>query len=392
MFNRISTSRGGFLTISMLLALVTVMFVVSCGGSATATAVPQALAEPAVVPEEAAVAPEDKFRGDTLNVLIWLDWAIPELIEPFEEKYGVTVNVKEYEATPSAITLLNAEDPGFYDIIVVDTAGVNLFVANGYLEPLDISQFDTSDFYEPLMVDAVTSVDGVPYVVPGKFGYYGIGYNTEKVDLEDVQTYAAMWDPKFAGKTGTSNWSLVPIEALAQYLGYIDFENNTEAQMAEVMGLIQKMKDNDLKVVGTAAQLQQALANETVYLVLGAAEWTVSGLIQDGLPVDWVIPDEGATMWTEAIGIGAGSKNRELAKLMIEYYLTPEAQAILAINPVWWGMPANRATGELLSAEEKRILRWDDQDEYLASAVPYWQPPADVEGAWENSFFEIVTD
>ena len=329
MFNNFATTRGGFLTLSALLALVTVLFIVACGSSATATAVPQAVVEPAVVPEEAAMADEDKFRGETLNALLWTSWAIPGLIEPFEEKYGVTVNIKEYENTPAAITLLNAEDPGFYDVIVVDTAGVNIFVANEYLEPLDMSRFDVSDWFEPLLVPELVAVEGETYLIPGRFGYLAIGYNTEQVDAEDVKSYDVFWDPKYAGKTSTSDWAVVAIESLLQYLGVVDYENATEADMAEVAGLLE---DINFKLVGSIATQQQSLANETTWLSLGSAEWVVSGLMADGLPVNWAIPDEGATMWAEAIGIGAGTKKRELAELMINYYLTPEAQYTSSIN------------------------------------------------------------
>ena len=34
-----------------------------------------------------------------LNALVWCDHTDPALIQPFEEKFGVTVNLKEYEGT-----------------------------------------------------------------------------------------------------------------------------------------------------------------------------------------------------------------------------------------------------------------------------------------------------
>ena len=398
MFNRFTTTRGGFLTLSVFLTLLTVVFV-ACGSSATSTAVPQAVAEPAAVPqepaavpEEAAMADEDKFKGESLNVLIWTSWATPELIKPFEEKYSVKVNVKEYEVTTSAVALLRAEDPGFYDLIVVDTAGVDLFVANEFFEPLDMSKFDVSDWFQPLLEPELTSVDGTPYVIPGKFGYNALSYNTELVDAEDVKSYAALWDPKYAGKTGTYAWSVVSFQNLALYLGYDDFAAIDDAQLAEIAALLQKIKDNGFKVAGDVATLQQALANESAWLLWSTAEFAVSGLMKDGFPVDWTIPDEGALMWSEAIGIGKDTKKRELAELMINYYLSPEAQHKLSVNPVYWAMPANRAAGVLNSAEENRILRWDDQDDFLANAVPYWQPPSEVELEWEDLFYSILTD
>ena len=181
------------------------------------------------------------------------------------------------------------------------------------------------------------------------------------------------------------------IYPLALTLGYDDFPSLTAAQMDEVWGLYQKIKDNDLKILGDVATVQQALANESIYVLL-SGESIASPLILDGFPVDWAIPDEGVSMWSEAVGIAKGTKKPELAELMVKYYLSPEGQKELSINPLYWGMPANRDAGELMSAEEKRILRWDNQDEYLADALPYWQPPDDLNEQWETKFFEILAD
>ncbi len=41
-----------------------------------------------------------------LNVLMWCDHADPKLLRPFEEKYNVRINMKEYEGTGIALALI----------------------------------------------------------------------------------------------------------------------------------------------------------------------------------------------------------------------------------------------------------------------------------------------
>ena len=41
-----------------------------------------------------------------LNALVWCDHTDPELVAPFEEKFGVKVNLKEYEGTAAGLAIL----------------------------------------------------------------------------------------------------------------------------------------------------------------------------------------------------------------------------------------------------------------------------------------------
>ena len=153
--------------------------------------------------------------------------------------------------------------------------------------------------------------------------------------------------------------------------------------------MLGKIKANDLKVVGYVADLQQALASESAWVIHGA-EWVVSGLITDGLPVDWVLPDEGGVRWMEGVGIGRGTENRELAELLVQYIISPEGNSRVAVNEIFWGMPTNAAARDFLSVEELSILKWDNQAEFLERSWPDYYPPADVNERWETDFASII--
>ena len=59
-----------------------------------------------------------------LNALVWCDHTDPALIEPFEEKFGVTVNLKEYEGTAAGLAILDQSQPGDWDVLVIDAVDV----------------------------------------------------------------------------------------------------------------------------------------------------------------------------------------------------------------------------------------------------------------------------
>ena len=61
---------------------------------------------------------------DELNALVWCDHTDPALIEPFEQKFGVKVNLKEYEGTAAGLAILDQSQPGDWDVLVIDAVDV----------------------------------------------------------------------------------------------------------------------------------------------------------------------------------------------------------------------------------------------------------------------------
>jgi spermidine/putrescine-binding protein len=59
-----------------------------------------------------------------LNALVWCDHTDPALIAPFEQKFGVKVNLKEYEGTAAGLAILDQSQPGDWDVLVIDAVDV----------------------------------------------------------------------------------------------------------------------------------------------------------------------------------------------------------------------------------------------------------------------------
>jgi len=54
----------------------------------------------------------------TLNALVWCDHTDPELIEPFEKANDVKVNLKDYEGTGTALSIVEQSQPGDWDVVI----------------------------------------------------------------------------------------------------------------------------------------------------------------------------------------------------------------------------------------------------------------------------------
>jgi spermidine/putrescine transport system substrate-binding protein len=144
--------------------------------------------------------------------------------------------------------------------------------------------------------------------------------------------------------------------------------------------------------VGEVVASQTAIATGEVDILVGGGEWVTAGLVSENPNLDWIIPEQGAVRWSQSIGVFADSTKPDLAVEFVKHVLSPEGQAALATSACYWAMPANAAAGEVLTAEQKAALRWDDQAAYLARAQLYPAPDAELDAAMQDVWTRFLAN
>ncbi len=325
---------------------------------------------------------------ETLNALVWCDHTDPELIGPFEEANGVHVNLKEYEGTGTALSILDQSRPGDWDVFVIDGIDVPRAIDAGLLAELPAEALPLGDLFPELVMAEHQTRDGKIYAVSEKFGYNTISYNKTTVDPADMQDMTVIWSEKYKGRLAIYDYYLPVIGMVAAGLGKKTAEL-TEADMPAIREKLFEMK-SVAKLVGEVVSSQTALATGEVDILVGGGEWVTAGLSAEKPELDWVLPEQGGVRWSQSIGVFADSGNKELALKFVQYILSPEGQARLATSSCYWAMPANRQAGSHLSDTEKAALRWDDQPEYLKRAQLYPQPGAELDAMMQDIWTEML--
>lgn len=328
-------------------------------------------------------------QAQELNALVWCDHTDAALIEPFEQEFGVTVNVREYEGTGAALALLEQSRPGDWDVLVIDGIDVFRAVESGLLAPLPEDELPVGNFFPEIVMAENNTLDGVTYAVTEKFGYNTVSYNSEKVDPADMQDLSIVWSDKYAGRISIYDYYL-PVMGLAAIAEGVNTADIDAASLETLGPVLSQMRASAASVAGVVAA-QTALATGEVDIVVGGGEWLTAVLAEEQPELTWTIPDQGAVRWTQSIGVLADSAQPDLALEFVKYIVSPEGQARLATSSCFWGMPANADAGEFLTDAQRAVLRWDEQADYLARTQLYPAPDTDLDAEMQDLWLDTLS-
>lgn len=332
--------------------------------------------------------PGAALAADSLNALVWCDHTDPALIEPFEKAHDVKVNLREYEGTATALAMLEQSRPGDWDVLVIDGIDVPRAVEAGLMAELPRDALPLGDFFDSVEMKDSTTVDGKTYAVTEKFGYNTISFNADKVDAADMQDMATVWSDKYKDRIAIYDYYL-PVMGLAAIANGMETAELTADDLPALKDTLFTMKDN-ARSVGEVVASQTALATGEVDIVVGGGEWLTAVLAEERPELTWTIPDKGAVRWSQSIGVLADSEKKDLATEFVKYIVSPEGQARLATSSCYWGMPANRKAGDHLTDAQKKVLRWDEQPDYLERAQLYPAPDAQLDGQMQDVWLEML--
>ena len=326
--------------------------------------------------------------AEEINALVWCDHADPALIEPFETATGITVNLKEYEGTAAGLAILEQSQPGDWDVMVIDGVDVGRAVDAGLLAELPADKLATADFFPELVMPEVNTRDGKTYAVTEKFGYNTIAYDKTKVDPADMEDMAKITSGKYDGRIAIYDYYM-PVLGLMQVASGGKTAEMTADSLATLKAPLMALKAAS-KSVGDVVSSQTALATGEVDILIGGGEWLTAVLASENANLDWTIPTQGAVRWSQSLAVLAGSTKQDAALQFVNYITGPEGQARLATSSCYWGMPANKKAGDVLTADQKTILRWDNQPDYLARSQLYPVPDAALDTAMQDLWTEML--
>ena len=293
------------------------------------------------------------------------DYIDEDLLDEFEEYYKEKTGVKikvEYSTFGTLEELYtNIKRGDKYDLVCPSDYMIEKMAREGMLKPLSLSEtgvYNTS--VSPFIKSTLESVKWgenneyslATYSAGYMWGTLGLVYNDAKISNKlDMKSWSSLWDDKYEDKFTIKNSMRdtyfiglakhFKTELLAQKLLYstglitLDtyranlsayFNNSETSVINAVEQELQALKAKSWALEVDSGKNDIVLGNTDIYFAWsGDAVYAMDEAEEDGVILNYEVPEEGSNLWLDGWCIPSTSSNDDIANEFIEFISTPNA-------------------------------------------------------------------
>lgn len=334
-------------------------------------------------------------RSNVLKVYNWSDYIAEGVLDDFKSWYkeqtgeNIDVIYMTFDVNEAMLSKIEKghED---YDVVCPSDYIIERMLDKGLLLPLDFKSLGStpnyieanrSPFIEHMFRSINPSIDANQYSVAYMWGTTGILYNPKFVTREEASTWDVIRNPKFAGKILIKD---APRDVYAPVLIYLK-QNELKSGKVTLQDLMRDSSDESLQMVqdylmqckpgvyGWEADLgKEQMTKNRAYVSLnwsGDAVWAIEEAAAVNVELDYVVPEEGSTVWFDGWVIPKYAKNIKAATYFINFMCRPD---IAIRNMEETGYVASNGSREVLESQIDESLEPIDLSYFFgpdASAV-----------------------
>ncbi|MEG4498028.1 spermidine/putrescine ABC transporter substrate-binding protein [Microcoleus sp. F10-C6] len=280
-------------------------------------------------------SPTGGNQQQVLSIYNYASYIAPEAIAQFEKENNVKIQYDTFENSDALYAKLKQGNPG-YDLIFPADYMVKIMIAENIIEPLNLNNIPNQKNLEPKFINQAFD-PGNKYSLPYQWGTMGIGYNVKTIQ-GDINSWAAMFDPKYTGKVAWQDDARYTFAGVLMYLGFDPNTTNPE-EINKARDLLIKSKNIIAAFVPDTGQnlLDQGEVNLTM-------EWSgdIFQVMTENPNIRYAIPKEGTIIFSDNMAIPKGAPQKELAEKFINFILQPEVGAQIS-NFIHFGSPNKAA-------------------------------------------------
>jgi len=285
-------------------------------------------------------------NNNRLNLYNWSDYVAESTIPGFEEQTGIRVTQDFYSSNEELLAKLQSGGGAGYDVIVPSDYMVSIMIKSNVLQRLNRDQIPNFDNLDPDFVGLSYDPNN-EYSVPYQWGTTGILYDPEAV-REEVTGWDAMWLEEYSGKIGMLNDVRETFGAALKRLGY-SLNSTDERELDEAQASLEEQKPLLRGYFASPEAGDLVVGGDLVLAHVFSGDGFSA--IAENENLVYVIPEEGATRWTDNMAIPTGAANVEGAHEFINYILDAEVGAELS-NYTYYGCP-NEASFPMIDKEAR---------------------------------------
>ncbi|BCS89584.1 ABC transporter substrate-binding protein [Pseudodesulfovibrio sediminis] len=322
-----------------------------------------------------------------VNWLTWENLAYDKYIADFVKSSGISIQKGFIGSDDEQFAKIRAGGGSDWDLITPGLDKVELYVAAGLLQPLDLAKIpNAAKLYSPFKNTSLGKKDGQTYGIPFYWGINPIVYRADLMD-EEPDWSTLFEGTKYKGRLAMRDYALEGIAIAAMYVG-IDRDR------------IFKMDDKELAECKKACISQKKLlrtywnsiADLTNLFAAGevvcAFSWVPPyyDLRAKGIDMGMAKPKEGVIGWCDTCAIPQGTtpESAAAAHELINFVLGPDYGHKLALDGPY-AISTSTARDSLSAEEQDRIFI---KDLSVMDNFVWKENPSDY-GKWVRIWNEV---
>lgn len=274
-----------------------------------------------------------------LHIYNWSDYIAEDTVANFKKETGINVIYDVYDSNEVLEAKLFAGRSGYDLIFPTARPFADRHIKGGIYQKLDKTKLANHTNLDQGILSSLADIDaGNAHLVPYMWGTTGIGYNVDKVKaiLGDVptDTWKLLFDPETVKKLASCGVSLMddPTEVMVAARAYLgkDTSDFSKQAISEAFDLVSAVRPHiryfhSSQYINDLANGDTCVAHGYSGDILQARDRAASA--ENGVSVAYVVPSEGAVVWTDVMAIPADAKNVVEAHQFIDYMMRPEVIA-----------------------------------------------------------------
>ncbi len=327
-----------------------------------------------------------EVSDNQLYVYNYGDYINPEVIDLFEEEYGVEVIYDVYD-TPEEMYPVISNGAVPYDIVCTSEYMIEKLWKNGYLLALRQENIpNISNVTDSCREFSLSYDPWFKYSVPYAWGTVGIGYNSREIPDGELTSWEDLWDEKYYDDImmidSLRDIFAVSLKMLGYSLNTIDEQQLREAtdKLIEEKRLVYKYATDSIRdfLLNESANIGVIYSGEVLYCQ------------DEDEDIHYVLPEEGSNVWFDCWAIPATSQHRDLAEKWIDFNCRPEI-SLMMYEYIHYSTPIQGTVDmvEELYPEDLENQALFPDEEALSKCEVYRYLGSDAEKMYNNFWKEI---
>ena len=262
--------------------------------------------------------------ADHPTVFTWSGYEDDGFMGSYVEAYGEKPNFSFWGDEEEAFAKMRAGfDP---DVTAPCSYKINHWNDAGMLAEIDSDRLTNWSEQIPSLTNVPDTIhDGKRLWICEDWGQTSITYRTDLVDIEE-ESWGLVWDKRYAGRLSMIDSLIDGVMVAAIYIGAKDPYNMTPDEVATTKEALQEQIPLLRFYSNSMTEVEQALASGEL---VAAVTWNASALelSNQGLPVRFMVPKEGAMTWTCGLSLMSWADPAKLDRsyAVLDSYISKES-------------------------------------------------------------------